>query len=133
VRPAGLVTAAGSATSSIPGRCSALAVVLQASGSHTSAPRLIGPMVLIGLGNGLAIPVLTGVMLAGAHAVQAGAAAGVLTTGQQFSSTAGVTVIGTVFFTILGTRADVAGFAHSLVWVLVIGMILLLIAGVSRT
>jgi MFS family permease len=106
----------------------ALAVVLQLSGSDTSAARLIGPMVLIGLGNGLTVPVLTGVVLSGVRTVQAGAAAGVLTTGQQFAGVAGVAGIGTVFFTALGGHHDVAGFAHALEWVLGGGLVLLLMA-----
>lgn len=105
-----------------------LLVVLQASGDSTSWARLIGPMVLIGLGNGLAVPVLAGVVLAGARTAAAGAAAGVLTTSQQFSSAAGVAGIGTVFFTALGSHHDVAAFAHSLEWVLGIGLVLIVVA-----
>lgn len=105
-----------------------LIAVLQASGSHTSALRLIGPMTLIGLGNGMAVPVLTGVVLAGARTVQAGAAAGVLTTTQQFASAAGVAGIGTVFFTVLGSHGDVGGYANALTWVAAIDLGLVLIA-----
>ncbi|MEV5574769.1 MFS transporter [Spirillospora sp. NPDC052269] len=106
-------------------------VVLQASGSDTSARLLIGPMILIGFGNGLAVPVLAGVVLAGARPANAGAAAGVLTTIQQFASAAGVASIGAVFFTVLGDHRDVAKFAQSLEWVLGIGLVLILVAGVT--
>jgi MFS family permease len=105
-----------------------LIAVLQISGSDTSAARVIGPLILIGLGNGLAVPVLTGVVLAGARTVQAGAASGVLTTGQQFSSAAGVATIGTIFFSTLGSHHDVAAFAHSLEWVLGVGLVILTIS-----
>jgi MFS family permease len=108
-----------------------LIAVLAVSGSDTSAARLIGPMVLVGFGNGLAVPVLAGVILAGARTVQAGAAAGVLTTTQQFASVAGVAGIGTVFFGALGSHHDVLGFAHALEWVLGIGLVLLLVAGLT--
>lgn len=109
----------------------ALGLVLQLSGAHTGAPRLIGPMILIGLGNGLAVPVLAGVVLSGVRTAGAGAAAGVLTTVQQFAAVAGVAGIGTVFFSALGSHRDVPGFAHALEWVLGLGLLLLLMACVS--
>ena len=105
-----------------------LLVVLQLSGGDTSAPRLIGPMVLIGLGNGLAVPALTGVVLSGARTAHAGAAAGVLTTSQQFSSAAGVAAIGTVFFAVLGAGVGVASYATALCWVAVIDLVLAALA-----
>jgi MFS family permease len=105
-----------------------LIIVLQTSGNHTSALRLIGPMTLIGLGNGIAVPVLTGVVLAGARAVRAGAAAGVLTTSQQFAGAAGVAGIGTVFFTAMGSHDSVKAFADALTWVAAIDLGLVLIA-----
>ncbi|HEY5835750.1 MFS transporter [Streptomyces sp.] len=95
----------------------ALLVVVQLAGGDTSAALLIGPMVVIGAGNGLAVPALTGVVLAGARTVNAGAAAGVLTTTQQFSSAAGVAGIGTVFFAALGAGHGVSDFASALTWV----------------
>jgi len=111
-----------------------LLVVLQASGGETSAARLIGPMVLIGLGNGLAVPALVGSVLAGVRPQQAGAAAGVLTTAQQFASAAGVAAIGSVFFQALGTPHGVASYASAFQWVAVIDLVLVLIAaGISLT
>jgi len=111
-----------------------LLVVLQASGGETSAARLIGPMVLIGLGNGLAVPALVGSVLAGVRPQQAGAAAGVLTTAQQFASAAGVAAIGSVFFQALGTPHGVASYASAFQRVAVIDLVLVLIAaGISLT
>ncbi|GAA3837408.1 MFS transporter [Streptomyces chiangmaiensis] len=106
----------------------ALLAVLNLSGGHTSAVRLLGPMVLIGLGNGLAVPALTGAVLAGVKPVQAGAGAGVLTTTQQFSSAAGVAGIGSVFFAALSSRHGVADYASALEWVAAIDLVLVLIA-----
>ncbi|MFD0526307.1 MFS transporter [Kitasatospora arboriphila] len=106
----------------------ALLIVLGVSGDHTSPARLIGPMVLIGLGNGLAVPALVGSVLAGVRPQQAGAAAGVLTTAQQFASAAGVAAIGSVFFAALGTPKGVGSYATAFQWVGVIDLVLVLIA-----
>ncbi|WP_106976731.1 MFS transporter [Streptomyces sp. NRRL B-24484] len=106
----------------------ALLIVLGVSGDHTGPARLIGPMVLIGLGNGLAVPALVGSVLAGVRLQQAGAAAGVLTTAQQFASAAGVAVIGSVFFAGLGTPKGVGSYAAAFQWVGVIDLVLVLIA-----
>ncbi|WP_419992821.1 MFS transporter [Streptomyces boninensis] len=106
----------------------ALFFVLQLSGEQTSVGRLLAPMVLIGFGNGMAVPALTGVVLAGIGTGQAGAAAGVLTTSQQFSSAVGVAGVGTLFFAALGSRHGVGGYADALQWVAVSGFCLALLA-----
>ena len=105
-----------------------LLIVVQMSGGATSAARLIGPMVVIGLGNGLAVPALTGVVLAGARTANAGAAAGVLTTTQQFSSAVGVAGIGTIFFAALGSSHSVSGNASALTWVAAVDLGLALLS-----
>ncbi len=97
-----------------------LLVVLSISGSSTNAAMVIVPMMVVGLGNGLAVPALIGAVLAGITAQHAGAAAGVLTTAQQFASAIGIAVIGGVFFQTLGSRQGVEGYVGSLIWVAVI-------------
>lgn len=110
----------------------AILIDLKVSGAATSAPRLIGPMVLIGFGNGLAVPALIGAVLAGIKPQQAGAAAGVLTTAQQFASAVGVAALGSVFFSAVGAKHGTAVYASALEWVAGIGLVLVLIAaGVS--
>jgi MFS family permease len=106
----------------------ALILELRLSGAATSAPRLIGPMVLIGLGNGTAVPALIGSVLAGAHAKDAGAAAGVLTTSQQFASAAGVAAVGSIFFAALGAGHALGSFTSALQWVAVVDLVLVVIA-----
>jgi EmrB/QacA subfamily drug resistance transporter len=103
-------------------------VDLKLSGSDTSALRLVGPMMLIGMGNGLAVPALTGSVLAGINPQQAGAAAGVLTTSQQFASAAGVAGLGTVFFQAVGSGHGPAVYASALEWVASVDLVLVLIA-----
>ncbi|AUG78959.1 MFS transporter [Kitasatospora sp. MMS16-BH015] len=110
----------------------AILIDLKVSGAATTAPRLIGPMVLIGFGNGLAVPALIGAVLAGIKPQQAGAAAGVLTTAQQFASAVGVAALGSVFFAAVGSKHGPAAYASALEWVAAIGLVLVLIAiGVS--
>ncbi|HUZ25306.1 MAG TPA: MFS transporter [Streptosporangiaceae bacterium] len=111
----------------------ALLLVLRLSGGAVSAPRLIGPMVLIGLGNGTAVPALIGTVLAGAHPRDAGAAAGVLTTSQQFASAAGVAALGSVFFAALGLGHGVDAYASALQWVALLDLVLVLIAASIST
>ncbi|MGH9074705.1 MAG: hypothetical protein ACRDZQ_11400 [Acidimicrobiales bacterium] len=89
-----------------------LLIELWLSGSATRASELIGPMALVGLGNGLALPSLIGAVLSGVRSSRAGAASGVLTTAQQFSSAAGVALLGVVFFAALGPRAAPRPHSH---------------------
>ncbi|MFI5981453.1 MFS transporter [Streptomyces sp. NPDC051555] len=96
-----------------------------------SALRLLLPMVLIGLGNGLAVPALTGAVLTGVGPGQAGSAAGVLTTAQQFASAAGVALLGSVFFSVLGSGEGPSAYAIALRWVAGIGLVLVLVAAAA--
>lgn len=93
-----------------------LLAILFFAGDDLSAPMLIAPMILIGFGNGTAVPALIGAVLAKISPQHAGAAAGVLTTAQQFSSAIGIAAIGTVFFSVLGSAdgASVGNYATAL-------------------
>jgi len=81
-----------------------LIVELQELGGGITPAWLLIPTSLVGLGNGLVLPALIGAVLAGIRPSHGGAAAGVLTTTQQFASAAGVAVLGAVFFGGLGAR-----------------------------
>jgi EmrB/QacA subfamily drug resistance transporter len=105
----------------------ALLIELRLDGVGTSAPRLIGPMVLAGLGTGLTIPSLTGVVVSQVPQQQAGLASGLLTTFQQFANTIGVAVLGVIFFDTLGVRPGRGDFVSSLEWVAVAGLALTLV------
>jgi EmrB/QacA subfamily drug resistance transporter len=106
-----------------------LYAALQISSQDVTVGRLIAPMILIGLGNGVAVPVTIGAVLSGAHPRHAGAAAGVLTTTQQFSGAAGVAVLGTIFFTLLGSGSSLPDYASAGAGVVLIVFALILIAG----
>jgi len=66
----------------------------------------------VGAGNRLILPQLNGTALAQVPAERAGAGSGILTTAQQFAGSAGVTIIGTVFFSVLGS-GNYAGAARA--------------------
>lgn len=82
---------------------------------------------LMGLGNTLILPALIGATLSGVRPDQAGVASGTLNTTQQFAGSAGLAVVGTVFFAALGDnrpgRADYAGAAETAIWICV-GLVL---------
>jgi hypothetical protein len=69
---------------------------------------------------GLMVPSLMGAVLSHVRPEQAGAAAGVLTTTQQFASASGVAVIGAVFYEVIGgalTRASFVSWLAVVVWI----------------
>jgi EmrB/QacA subfamily drug resistance transporter len=76
---------------------------------------LIGiPLLVGGLGLGLAAPSLVNVVLAGVHGRAAGSAGGVLSTVNQFGGSIGVAALGTLFFTHSGLPGE--AFAATLPW-----------------
>jgi hypothetical protein len=111
----------------------ALIVALRTGGATTGAPALIGPMIVVGLGNGLAVPALIGAVLAGIRTTAAGAAAGVLTTSQQFASALGIAALGGIFFQALGTHTGLGGYASALEWSSTASLLLALAASVLST
>jgi len=71
-------------------------------GGHLTGWDLAPATAVIGLGQGMALPSLIGAALASVPPDRAGAAAGILTTAQQFGVASGVAIIGAVFYTRLG-------------------------------
>ena len=69
----------------------------------------------IGAGQGIALPSLIGAVLTHVRPDRAGAAAGILTTSQQFGAASGVAVIGAVFYGALGAATSRAGFVSGMV------------------
>jgi EmrB/QacA subfamily drug resistance transporter len=103
-----------------------LGIVLAARGAAVGAPELLPSMILVGTGNGLVLPSLVGSVLAGIRSKNAGSAAGMLVTAQQFGGAAGVTVLGTVFFSALGAHPGRADFVTALRWVDVVDVVAIL-------
>lgn len=76
---------------------------------HPALVTLIVLFAVIGFGNGLAIPSLYGIALAGVANHQAGVGSGMLNTAQQFANAIGITLVGAIFATAAtGYRDDLA-------------------------
>jgi EmrB/QacA subfamily drug resistance transporter len=113
-----LVTRLGSRAVSVGALLIALCLVamiveLHVRGGDISVVWLLPPTAVMGAGAGMAFLSLIGSVLANVAPTQAGAAAGVLTTTQQFASAAGVAILGSIFFAFLGNRTDLEAYAQS--------------------
>ncbi len=75
----------------------------------------LAPVLLVyGTGQGFVMPTLISTVLINIKGHDAGSASGVLTTVQQVSFATGVAVIGTVFFSVLGSLTSTEAFVHAL-------------------
>ena len=83
---------------------------------------------LIGIGQGLMVPSLMSAVLSHVRPERAGAAAGVLTTTQQFAIATGVAVIGAVFYAAIGSAPARAGFVSGLTVIAWVDVALLVVA-----
>ena len=102
-----------------------LALRLFLDGGHTGVAWIVLCLCLLGLGNGVVLPSLIGTALMQVKPQQAGVANGVLQTVQQFSSSAGVAVVGAVFFAVLGNRTSSQGYAQAMAWSATIDLLLI--------
>jgi EmrB/QacA subfamily drug resistance transporter len=104
-----------------------LVVLLLLLGSvHVQLGWVIVTLSIVGIGNGLTVPRLIGAALVEVEPRQAGAGAAILTTTQQFASSAGVAVVGTVFFTVAAQAGPAGGMRYAAV--IQLAMILVVIA-----
>jgi EmrB/QacA subfamily drug resistance transporter len=101
---------AGAALAGVAG----LAVVIAVSGLSATALELSPVLALIGIGNGLVIPLIVSGVLQSVPASATGSASGVLTTTQQFSMTLGIAAVGTLFFAREATAGVVAALQSAL-------------------
>ena len=74
------------------------------------------------------MPSLIGGVLAHVHPERAGAAAGILTTTQQFGTAAGIAIIVAVFCSALGTAAGPGAFGSAMVVAVAVNAVLVAIA-----
>ena len=102
----------------------ALTASVHAVGLSLTSLELAPVLALIGVGNGLVIPLIVSGVLQSVPASSAGAASGVLTTVQQFSMVLGIATVGTVFF----DRLASAGFVQAMEIGLVADLALLVLA-----
>ena len=106
----------------------ALAATGARYGAGLTAWDLAPATVLIGLGQGIALPSLIGAVLAHVRPERAGAAAGILTTTQQFGAASGIAVIGAIFYAALGTAPDRGTFVSGMVVAMSVNAALVAIA-----
>jgi EmrB/QacA subfamily drug resistance transporter len=100
-------------------------------GAHLTGWELAPATALIGLGQGLALPSLIGAVLAHVKPERAGAAAGILTTTQQFGIASGVAIVGAVFYGALGGIPTSGTFVHAMEIAMTIDAILLVVAAAT--
>jgi EmrB/QacA subfamily drug resistance transporter len=90
-----------------------LAIEMRVLGDDFGALWLQLPLCVMGVGNGLMLPMLVGAVLTGVRPAQAGAVSGVLTATQQFAGAVGVAAIGTLFFAFLGATPSRSGYVSA--------------------
>jgi EmrB/QacA subfamily drug resistance transporter len=107
-----------------------LALRLHLAGVHAGLPWVSPLIALVGAGNGLVLPHLIGIALVRIRSHQAGVGSGILTTAQQFAGSAGIAIIGTVFFVVASAHPGAAGLARGMATSLLIdsGLLAVVIA-----
>ena len=83
---------------------------MSVSGLSADSLELSPVLAMIGIGNGLVIPLIVQGVLLSVPAYRTGAASGMLTTTQQFSMVLGIAAVGTLFF----AREATAGIVSAL-------------------
>jgi len=106
----------------------ALALTGARYGAQLTGWDLAPATALIGVGQGIALPSLIGAVLAHVRAERAGAAAGILTTTQQFGAASGIAVIGAIFYSALGAAPSRADFVTAMVVAMSVNAILVAVA-----
>ena len=108
---------------------------LAVTGAHYGADLtgwdLAPATVLIGLGQGIALPSLIGAVLAHVRAERAGAAAGILTTTQQFGAASGIAIIGAIFYAVLGAAPSRGTFVSGMVVAMSVSAVLVAAAAAA--
>jgi EmrB/QacA subfamily drug resistance transporter len=80
---------------------------------------------VIGIGQGMALPSLIGVVLAHVRPERAGAAAGILTTTQQFGAASGIAIVGAIFYGAIGAVPSRGSFVSGMVLAMTVNAVLL--------
>jgi MFS family permease len=106
----------------------ALALTGAHYGAHLTGWDLAPATVLIGLGQGISLPLLIGAVLTHVRPERAGAAAGILTTTQQFGAASGIAVIGAIFYSALGGAPSRGTFVSGMEVAMTVDAILVVLA-----
>lgn len=91
-------------------------VLFDTAGAELAWPLVALAGFVTGCGMGLTSPVLTALVLGEVPPQDAGAGSGVVNAAIQFASAAGVAVVGTVYFGLVGTTASIADVAPLALW-----------------
>jgi MFS family permease len=94
------------------GGLAVFAAVAAVQGARLTAGAAAVALVVVGLGWAAVLVPLIGVVLAGLPADRAGLAGGVLSTALQIGLAAGASVLGTVLFSVVGSRPRAADWTH---------------------
>jgi MFS family permease len=94
-------------------------------GGHLTGWDVAPATAVIGIGQGMALPSLIGVVLAHVRPERAGAAAGILTTTQQFGAASGIAIVGAIFYGAIGAVPGRASFVSGMELAMTVNAILL--------
>jgi EmrB/QacA subfamily drug resistance transporter len=108
-----------------------LAVTGAHYGANLTGWDLAPATVLIGLGQGIALPLLIGAVLTHVRPERAGAAAGILTTTQQFGAASGIAIIGAIFYGVLGAAPSRGTFVTGMVVAMSVSAVLVAAAAAT--
>ncbi len=108
----------------------ALGAIAAGGGQDASVAWIVVAAAVISMGNGVIVPTLIGSSLRDVPPQHAGAAAGALSTAQQFAGATGVAAIGTLFFATAGSGAgDGMAWAAAADALLILAVAALVVAG----
>jgi predicted MFS family arabinose efflux permease len=91
-------------------------------------PWLVPAMLVYGAGQGLVMPTLTRTVLSNVSHGDVGSASGLFTTTQQVAMAVGVTVISSVFYSLLGPEPVVEAYPRATILALLVNMVLFVIS-----
>ncbi len=91
-------------------------VIPAITGAHTSTWKLVGPLLVMGLGMGLFIGPVFGTIVGAVSNHETGAASGMMNAVQQLAGATGVAVLGTVFFAVASHGDFTAALQRTMWW-----------------
>ncbi|MYV97415.1 MFS transporter [Streptomyces sp. SID3343] len=89
-------------------------LALHFAGADVPLAWIVVAVTAVGAGNGLVLPRLIGAALVDVAPTKAGIGSAVLSTAQQFAGSAGVAVVGAVFFAAVGSRPHAAAYVGAM-------------------
>lgn len=103
-------------------------LAIEVFGVHSIGLPLIATMSLLNVGMGLAVPTLVHLAVRDVPATDAGTAAGMYSTAQQVGNGLGVAIIGTVFFSALGSRTGIGAYGDAFSLAMLVQLVFVLLS-----